>query len=164
MYDQNLFLLRRIPAVPPDVYSVQLKMQLFSLVENRRSFFLWLAGTYFLIEDREVLEVYRAGKDACYNELKKDEEFSKILDPPDTPVIRGKYHHRILSIAVLITTALVMCLLLKNTLVPLGAPLETWVLIACIQMVAILKGLEYAIPQLAKEGPQKSWFYRHFIE
>ena len=59
------------------------------------SFFLWLAGTYFLIEDREVLEVYRAGKDACYNELKKDEEISKILDPPDTPVIRGKYHHRI---------------------------------------------------------------------
>lgn len=80
------------------------------------SFLLWLFGTYLLIENREVLEIYRAGKEACLEKLMQDKEIAKILEPPGIPVIRGKYHHRILSIATLTTTALVLFLLLRTTL------------------------------------------------
>ena len=128
------------------------------------SFLLWLAGTYFLIENREVLEVYRTGKGACLKKLKEDDGISNILEPPDTPTIPGKYHHRILTIATLATTALVIWLLLKPKFPVLPILNEIWMVIACSQMFAILQFLEYLVPRIAKTDTRKSWFYRNFIE
>lgn len=116
------------------------------------SFFLWAAGMWFLIEDREVLAIYRTGKIACLDELKKYEDISKIIDPPGIPEISGKYHHCILSAALLITTAVVIYLLLECYSVTLVGPQALWGLPICIMlMLGIRSVLEYAVPQLAKK-------------
>jgi hypothetical protein len=121
------------------------------------SFLLWVVGSAFLIENREVLEIYRTGKEACLKGLKKNGDISIIIDPPGIPIIRGKFHHRILSAALLITTALVICLLVKGEVASLIGYSENVTLLISIPtlsifMFFILMVLQWAVPKAAKEG------------